>query len=338
MNTLDITKLYNHLVKKHFIEDISENNGTRRTIYFNFKRASKMEKHYNKDIYEMTFEELESVFYSAKFTSENAVRAFISNITTYIEWASKNGYRASNLPKLPSESISSIAHKYVSKTLSVYYTQEDLMEYYDKIINLSDILILQCIFEGIRGQASSEIFNLKIEDVYEKNNKYFANLYDTEKGTERTGHEISEYLYNLMFKVNELEFTNDVKGRQLELIPSPYILKKTAKGNKNNSYGEKLTTTYLTNRRNYFMEVFETKKFRYKDIEKSGVMHYLHQLIENKDTPVAEAEEYKLISDRFNVGKYVHSFYEDEVVNYTMIKGLIDVDFYKENYGEIQLT
>lgn len=337
MDTLDITKLYNYEVKQHFIEDISDNNGTKRTLYFNFKRASKMEKHYNKDLYQMTFDEIENVLYSGKFTSENSVRAFISNISTYVEWASVNGYRSSNLPKLPTESISSIAHKYVSKTASIYFTQDDLMEKYDRLNNDSDVMIIQCIFEGIRGQGSSEIFNIKIEDVYSKDDKYYVNLYDTEKGTERLGHEISEFLYKIIFKVNEKDYVEDVKGRQLELMPSPYVLKKTSKGNKNNTIGERLTTTYLTNKSNYYKEVFETKKFRFKDIEKSGVMHYLHEIMKDKEEKVAGVEEYKMISDRFNVGKYLHSFYEEEVVNYTMIKGLINVDFYKEHYGEITL-
>lgn len=338
METLKIEELYNWKVKKHFIYDISENNGTRRTLYFNFKRAKKIENRYNKDLFEMTFEELESVLYAGKFKSENSVRAFISNITTYTEWASKNGYRGSNLPTLPSESFSSMAHKYVAKTMSVYFTQDELMEKYDYFNNLSDALLLQCIFEGIRGQGSSEIFNLKIEDVYLKDDKFYADLYDTEKGTERTEHEISEYLYKLMHDVNKLEFINDAKGRQLELIPSPYIFKKTSKGNKNQAFGERLTSTYLTNKATYFKEVFETTKFRYKDVEKSGVMHFLNDIMKNKDTNIVGTEEYTMISDRFNIGKYNHINYDDPIVNYTAVKGMIDVDFYNENYGEIVLS
>lgn len=67
-------------------------------------------------------------------------------------------------------------------------------------------------------------------------------------------------------------------------------------------------------------------------------MHYLHEIMKSKDSNIVDKDEYKMISKRFNVGKYLHAFYEEEVVNYTAIKGLINEDFYKENYGEIKLT
>lgn len=285
----------------------------------------------------MTFEEIEEVLYSAEKTTARSVRGLASYILTYTNWAIENGYRNSNLPLFTSDSIASQAEKYVSKK-SIYFTQDDLFKDYSKLNNYNDILILQCIFEGIRGQGSSEMFSLRIENLFKKEGKYYVNLYDTEKGTERFSHEISEYLFNLMYKVNDLEFIYDVKGRQLKLIPSPYIFKKTPKGNKNQLNGEKLTETYLTNKSTYFKEVFGTKLFRIMDIEKSGVMHYLYEIMQNKDTEVVTNNEYKMISEKFNIGKYIHPHYREEQVNYTAIKDMIDLDFYIENYGDIVLT
>ncbi|RKJ56988.1 hypothetical protein D7X33_30125 [Butyricicoccus sp. 1XD8-22] len=338
----NMLSLYNPEIKEQYLRDYHGVDESKKTVFASLKVAARSEKAMKKDLFEMTSSEIEEVFYTAKRTSENSVRAFVSNILAYVNWAIYKGYRSSNLPLFTADSISSMAHKYVCKSFSDYYTQEQLMKVYAKLINKQEVLILQCFFEGIRGQGSSELFNLKENDLYKENGKFYANLYDSEKGTERLRHEISEFLYELMLDVANLSSVYTISNKQLELVPSQYILKKTSRGNKNRVYGEKLTTSYITNKykiyKDVFKEVFDSDNFKYRDIEDSGIMHYLHEILKNKDDNIVGFEEYKMISDRFNVGKYFHTFYNEEVVNYTAIRDRIDVEFYEDNYGEIELT
>lgn len=338
MLKINTDRLYNPKIKEEFLRNFDGTDDTINTIYHSLKKASVSEKEANKDLFEMTGNELDTVFHTASRTTENSVRGFISNIMSYIKWATDNGYRSSNLPVYTAESISSKASEYVCKTASTYYTQEELMEYYKKIINRGDVMILQCIFEGIRGQGYSEIFNLKAKDLYKKDGKFYANLYDTKKGTEKLDFEISEFLYELMLDVDNLTSVYTVTNKKVELVKSQYILKKTSKGNRGQLLGEKLTTSYLNNKNIMYKEVFDSDDFKYKDVERSGVMHYLSKLMKDKETNVVGSEEYLKISDRFSLGKYYHSHYGKEVVNYSAVKGMIDEDFYEEHYGEIELT
>lgn len=339
MEDLNMLALYNHKVKEQFLKEFIGSNNSKRTFYYTLKKTAYSEKLIGKDLYEMTVDEVKDVLQISRRTTKSSVMAFISNISTYINWAIENGYRTSNLPMFTAESISANADDFVCKTLSAYYTQDELIKYYNRIMNKSDVLILQCIFEGIKGQSYSEMFNLKEKDLYKENGKFYVNLYDTEKGTERLGHEISEFLYNLMLDVSEYTTIYDIRNKKLELIPSQYILKKTSKGNRDQNYEGKLTYSYLINKTKYFKEdIFKNDAFKYREIEKSGIMHYLNKLLTDNNKRVAGNEEYKAISDKFNVGKYRHKFYQEEVVNYTAIKGLIDIDFYEEHYGEIELT
>ncbi|MCM3387235.1 hypothetical protein M3649_03700 [Ureibacillus chungkukjangi] len=338
MLNIDIYKLYNPEIKQEFLNNFDGTNDTVSTLYYTLKKASVSEKEANKDLFEMTANELDIVFHTASRRTENSVRGFISNIMTYIKWATDKGYRSTNLPVYTADSISSKASEYVCKTAATYYTQEELMEYYKKITNRGDVLILQCIFEGIRGRGYSEIFNLKADDLSKKDGKFYVNLYDTEKGTEREDFEISEFLYELMLEVEGLTSVYTITNRKVELVPSQYILKKTSKGNRGRLLGEKLTTSYLNNKNIQYKEVFNSDDFKYKDIERSGVMHYLSKLMKTKETNIVGNEEYIAISDRFSIGKYFHSHYEKEVVNYSAIKGMIDEDFYEEHYGEIKLS
>lgn len=339
MNNFEINKetLYNGDVKNHYLTSI-DNEGSRKTSYFNLKAASKMEREFRKDLFEMTQAELDLVYHAARKTTETAVASYISHINSYIRWASINGYRGTNLPKQASESIASIAHKYVSKTKSTYYTQDDLMYYYDLLPNLSDVMIIQCVFEGIRGQESSEIFNIKAADLSEKNDRYYINLYDTIKGEERFEFEISKFLFETIYKTSETDIYKTPTGKEFELVPSKYVLRKTAKGKKASGEGEKLAASYLTNKNILYRDIFENGNFRLKDIEKSGVMYYLYTLLNKKESHIVTQEEYKAIANKYNIGKYIHNYTNEETVNYNVIRSTIDIDFYKEHYGNIELT
>lgn len=334
-------KLYNPEAKSHFLESVDLEESSKRNMFYTLKRADKFLKQFNKDIYNLTAEEIEDIMYSCGFKTKTSARVFYYNLMAYVTWAEAEGYITGYLPKF-TESSGDFFDKYVSKTLSNYYTQDDLLEIYDTLTNPQDTLILQCVFEGIRGKSNSEIINLKIKDVYEGNDDegndaYFVNLYDTEKGTERLGHEISKYLYELMEFVNGLPEIEDGRGVKMEFLSSKYILKRTFRGkHAEQTEGMPINNSFIMNRMFSLKTLLEDNNFRIKDIEKSGVMHYLNELLEHDD-PAAKTisrENYIKIADKFNIGKYIHSYTGDECINHLAIKNMIDEDWFNKQYGK----
>lgn len=331
----DIRNLYNWQIKKEYLEEL-ENENMRKVLFSDFKRISEVERDFFRDVYDMNIDQLEELLYRCRFKTETAVIVFLSKMLSYTKWAAEKGYANSNLPPIVKK-ITSVASKYVFKTISAYYTQEQLFDIYETMNNRQDVMIIQCIFEGIKGESYTEILNLKSEDIFKQDGKYYVNLYDTKRGTERLNFEITEFLYDLMLEMSKTSEIKNARGTKDRLIPSPYIIRKTVRGNKNKAFGEKLDFCFISQRGTYIKKSIGNKNFNLQDIEKSGIMHYLNELMKDKEDKIATKEEYKKISDKFSVGKYTHSVYKKKEVNYTIVKSKIDLDFYKENYGDIIL-
>ena len=326
--------LYNPEIKAHFLEDYYDNEATRKVSFYKIKNAAEVEFDKKKDIFEMTFEEIEEILNNCEFKTQNSAKAFMSVIDSYIEWSYVNGYRLSNLPIFPTEvSLSKLAERYVAKTSSVYYTQKDLFKYYEDINNTMDIFIIQCIFEGIKGQGFDEILSLKIEDVHSDEDNYYVTL----PNRENSKHQISEFLYKLMFEVNSMDYYEGNKENKIDLIPSSYLIRRGVRGKNSGSPGEKLNDMFITNKAKKFKEYFNTRFFSYMDITKSGIMHYLNELLIEKESHIVESREYEMISDRFDIGKYYNAEYDKLYVSHDYIEKIIDVNFYRKHYGEIEL-
>lgn len=346
MSTLDIykevTTLYNGEAKLHFLEDINLEESTKKILFFTLKRINNSLLEFNKDVYELNADELEELLYNCQFKTKTSASAAYSNIMLYCRWASLNGYIDSYLPKFTDSSFSERVEKYVSKTISQYYTQEDLFEMYKEFINPQDTLIMQATFEGIRGKANSELINLNTNDMYEKDGKYYINLYDTEKGIDRPAHEISKYLYDLIIYVDGLTSITDAREVEMHLTPSKYVLKRSSRGKGNpdeeNAENPKVTSAFILNRSHLYKKIFNNNNFRLKDVEKSGVMHYLNTILTEKNSNEVGSEEYSKISDKFDVGKFVHSTNGEIFINYNTIKNLIDETWYEKTYNNIELS
>lgn len=335
VNEKDFSKLYNGELKEQFIDEITNNKDSKNTYYYLFLRTSKIEKEENKDLFEMTTDELEGVFYSLKARSVDTATNYISTIYKYLEWCIGNGYCKSNLKDFELN-IRKYAEKFVSKALKVYYTREELFEYFKDIEYLGDQVILLCMFEGIRGKNNSEIMNMKIEHLKERDGKYYIDLYDTEAGNERLNFEISRDLYHMLISLNNLTDYINSNGNKVELQESEYILKRSINGKRTNL--GKVSNSYFANKTIYFKKVFNNKSFQYRDIQISGMMYYLNEWLKEKGDRIITKELLEKAADKYDLGIYNHTILKEKTYSYSKLRSFIDIDFFEENYGEVKFA
>src|SRR5690606_7464528 len=196
----DVSKIYNPEMKLSFLDEYSAQDSTKEVVFNTFKRTFKTEQNLKKDLFEMTDEELEITLLSANVPSVASMISFYSNINNYITWVSEK-YNTNQFTRFGGVPFSQIAHKYVINTANSFYTQENLINYYDHMHNQVDKFIIQAIFEGICGEAYIELAHLKIDDFKEEGGKYYVDISETRNGYNKL--EISKLLYDLAFKVND---------------------------------------------------------------------------------------------------------------------------------------
>lgn len=332
MHTLDFNKLYNSDIKRQFIEDITINNDSRKTFYYMFVKTAKVEFEKSKDLFEMVTEELEEAYQVMKARTVTSAANYISNIYKYLEWAIENGYTSSNLKDFEENIRGGYAEKFVSKSLTSYYTKEDLYEFFKDMDYVGDQAILLCMFEGIRGKGNSEIANMKVTDLKEIDNKYFIDLYDSEKGTPRENFEISRDLYYLLLNLADTKSYTDKRGTQIFLEETPYIFRRSIVGRKSTS--DKVNSSFFMNKTVYYKKVFGNKNLQLKDIETSGMMYYLNEWLKEKGERKATNELLERLADKYSTGIYMHSLTKEKTYSYSKIRERIDVEFFEENYGE----
>lgn len=329
MKKHDYERLYNSEIKKKYLEQNYPGFRSRNILYYVFSNTSDIEKELNKDLFEMNEIELEKIFKTLNPSTENSSYNNVMRIFKYIKWCLDVGYTKKLLVNT-NKNYREYAKQFVSKS-KVFYTKEDLMKAFNNMKYLGDQALLLCIFEGIKGNEYSEITNIKLEHLYEKNGLYYIDLVGSEKEYRRKNFEISKELYTLLIKLgNTLEY-EDLGGDFIKLKDAPYIFRKSKIGRKN----VKNKNNYFSTKNKYYGEFFKNKNFTLTDIEMSGVMHYLNKLLEEKGERKVDNDILEKIAMKFNK-TYVHSITKSDTPKYHQVRDMIDKDFFIENYGEFE--
>lgn len=334
VEVLDFDKLYNSEIKREFIESITNNPDSQKTLYYIFLKTSKVEFKENKDLYQMITDELEKVFHTMKARTTTSAANYISNIYKYLDWCIDNGYTSSNLMDFNNNIRGEYAEKFVSKKLSHFYTKEELYDIFKDLDYVGDQAILLCMFEGIRGKGNSEIANMKKEHLKEIGDKYYVDLFDSEKGTSRLNFEISRDLYHMLIGLSNITEYTDKRGAVTPLDDTPYIFRRSKVGRKSNSIT--VNSSFFMNKTVYFKKVFENGNLQLKDIEISGLMHYLNELLVDTGDRKVTNEILAKCAEKYDVGIYTHSLTKERTISYSKVREMINEDFFVEHYGEFE--
>lgn len=333
MNTKINNGFYNSEIKEEFLNSLDEVSRVFSTLLM--KKSSKTEKVYERDLYDLTVDEIGEVAADLEGSSNTAVYANVLRIEEYIDWAIDNGYRKSNINPLSAIDKVEWSKQFVASYKNYYFTRENIESMCHELYNPSDKGVLLGLFEGIGGRGFSELLNLKEDDIREKNGTWKVRLKD-DKNEEPRYIEISEMLAEILISsanrptyFNRNGMSTGNRYEQSKFENSPFVFKKTKRG-KSRDGG--LDAGYVSRKFQLYKDVFNREYLKSKHIVDSGIMHMANEL--QVDGILTTEQLYK-IGDHFNTrftygdGKLKQKKYR----NVTVLKSIISIPEFKELYG-----
>jgi hypothetical protein len=89
--------LFNPEVKNRFINESDYSANTRRVVAQMFSKTYKTEEFYNKDIYNMSDNQIGEVLDDFEATSYETIYSRTSYLASYVDWCIKEGYLKTNI-------------------------------------------------------------------------------------------------------------------------------------------------------------------------------------------------------------------------------------------------
>ncbi|MGG0667764.1 hypothetical protein ABE073_04460 [Lederbergia citrisecunda] len=318
---------YNQEIKEQYLNEF-ENPLLKVFASIPLKKARRTEKIYEKDVYDMTVEELEGVVGDLACSTANAAYNNIIAIEKYIDWSIREGYRKSNINPLRNIDKVKWSEQFVANYKNNYFTREQIEEMASELVNSSDKAVLLGLFEGIKGKGFAELLNLVEKDIREKNDVWQARL--TNKDGSVRVIEISEMLaMSLINSANTPKYINkngeSDKRRESPLEDSPHVFKKARRGKSND---ELLDHNFVTRKFTLFKDVFGMRFLKSKHVSDSGIMHMANELSEDGFITL---DNIRVIADQFDTP---YTYTDDKQYrNVTVIKRIIDIPEFEEMYG-----
>lgn len=321
--------MYNQEYKIAFIKTLDVKEITEERYVYLFEKTAEEEFKLGKDLFDMNFEELEIVFYSAKRGKPRSLISYITTIKNYIIWAKDNGYSSSSVHPIVEAVNTSFVDKYLYKEGLTYYTREELIAQLDKLINIRDKAIVLAIFEGIRGKGLSELINLRYEDLSEKEGKYYASLLSDEINLDNRQIEISKELYDLLDQTYRKTDYIGKKGNSTRVAEGEYVLRKNRV-----SDGDIRFTVSMIN--GLFSGVikseFEDAQITVTSLIESGAMWYTNSLL--KDDRVITKDVAADVMNRY--GLYALKGEKKDYPSFMRYKEIVNDEFFEDSYGSFK--
>lgn len=274
-NVLKYDELYNGEVKKDFIDQY-DSLDSKHTIYWQFLKVAPFEKQIDKDMSEMSDEEIKQMLLSAECST---ITSAINHINTYKRYIDFMGVTTS--PFYAFESYSELASEVVDKAKNKRYSIDDLMLMIEELNNDTDKALILALFEGIKGRSFSELLTLKRSNLSivetEGGFDYFARVYD-ENTKDYRNVKISETLHKLLIladKQTAYKTNNADESIETPFNESEFIFKKSKKGKQG---GSVLDRHFITRKFVFFKDFFGNTHLTADDILQSGMMHMAYKL------------------------------------------------------------
>lgn len=323
-------KYYNEEVKERFINTL-ESHIVQKFSEYPLKKAMRTEKFYDKDLYDMTEEQIGEVLKDLSCSTVDAAYNNLLKIEEYIDWSIEEGYRKSNLnPITTLQNKREWSKQFVSSYRSYLLTREQILDKMKQLINDVDKAVLLSLFEGIEGKGFSEILNLRKKDIVKEGNQYRLNLKDDGQEEPRTII-VSELLANLLVKADSQEYyinkngmTTSERYNTSKIEESVFIFNKTTRGKQ----GGRPDGFYVRRKFKEFKDIFAMEHLVTKHVKDSGICHMANELqvdeILSKDGMKEIAEHYNTSYTTAGTERYR---------NLTKVKQVIDTKQFEELYG-----
>lgn len=318
---------YNPEIKEEFLQSKAED--SRSTYSHVFKKSEALEELVEKDLFNFSLNQIGAVMESLELASYSAARTYGRVISSYLNWAFDKGYRKEENEL---KEIGNIWFDKYATNLKLYLSEDELFEVEEQLVNYQDKVLLRLLFEGVNGFDSSELLNLRYENVNFETGQLL--LKDDRHG-ERSisvSNTAIKYIEKALEEETYYNKNGTATGRRTTstLEDSPYVIKATvSKARVNpNERAEKHT---IYRRLTVISDLFEITFLTAKNLEKSGMIKMGKDLY--LEHGKLDKPQLKQIAEHFGMRKTVMNGYE--VFNYTVLRQFVHLGNIEELYGDL---
>lgn len=324
-------QMYNSELKEEYLNGF-DNERTQKIAMRPLWEARKEEKRLGKDLYEMTLDEIENVLINLKSSTLRSAYHNVNKIEEYLLWCAKKGYRRTNISPFPQKRREEWCKKFVISYMQYAFTREQIEEMSELLVNDQDKAVLFALFEGVRGKGYSEITNLKMKNVHEKDKGIFLDLIEHD-GSVRTI-QISKKLKELLKMADEQsEYVNsngqhDPSSRYYtsSLEDTERVFKRADRG----AQIEKANNFFVNRKIALFKDVFDLPYLKASQIVVSGMMHIAHTIHEERG--VFTADDARRIAEQYNTS-FTSGVTGGRYRNVTIVRKAVDNEEFEKLYG-----
>ncbi|MNH75612.1 hypothetical protein D3C73_278560 [compost metagenome] len=298
-------KLYNSDHKDMYLSQIESS--ASKTIYERIlKRAAFIEEQVSKDLYNFNIEEVEKLLFFLAPTTFSSSSDALYHINQYINWGIQQGLRTDNInPLLGIRNDENYVRKFIDQTNKYYFTEAEINDMINRIMNFQDSGIIQCLYEGMWGHQYSEILSLVKSDIHRNSNVIEVRNLLSNGDTERRSIKVSSKLMNMLYSASEeTEYTRNNgdfsptlrTSKEIKLVENEYVFRNGDMNTK--EYG--IAPSHLITRRlKNISRWFDYTHLKAMNIRKSGMIKMARDLIQISNK--FEREEISEIFNQFNI-------------------------------------
>ncbi|WJV20774.1 site-specific integrase [Rossellomorea marisflavi] len=292
-------RMYNEEIKQKFL-DTYENEGSKNTIKYLFYNSYENEVPLDKDLYDFDLSEIRLVIFSSNPKSISVARQKSVFISQYISWAIENNLRKTTINPLQ-DIRGEWFEQFVDPDIKQYISLSNLHEMEQRLVNYQDIAVLRLLFEGVYGQASSEIRNLKFEDINQSSGE--IRLYDDKKGERKIT--VSQSTLDILNKAYDQKIYQNNNGettrqKETDLLDNEYVVRPTKRGR---VIEGRVSQTVVMKRIKMISELFDMEDMTPKSITRSGMIYMAYRLLKESGKKELTKDIFEAVGDRFNLTK-----------------------------------
>ncbi|CEG31418.1 phage lytic cycle repressor MrpR family protein [Peribacillus simplex] len=151
---------YNSEIKEEYLSGFPSD--SQNTYSHVFKKSAELEQFALRDLYLFEINQIETLLSNFEFTTIRAAKTYISVISSYINWSIEKGLRETENPL--TDVNATWVDQFVRKDKKFLFTEKEIIEIENELVNAQDRVIIRLLFEGVEGEGVSELLNLKDND------------------------------------------------------------------------------------------------------------------------------------------------------------------------------
>lgn len=334
MNKIYFDQLYNLPTKERYLNNF--NDKTKLAYERILKRASKIERKLNCDLYNFNLEQIKQLLYLLNSTVQSTVASSVNVVKNYIKWAIEQDLRTDNINPLDAVSTGDFYKKFVDVSENTFFSESEINQIVKKCVNYQDKAVIQGLFEGMNGRRYSELLNAKVEHIQVNDEIIEMELFeDSDSGIESRKIEISNDLYHILKEAAlEEEYVKNngllksyTRKATNELTKSEFILRTAVTTRATTKQGNVASGPLVIRRVEKMSDIYSLSKLTPTNIRKSGMLKMAKDLYLERG--VLDRDEYNIICRHFNNGKPINGNYK-----YSRLKSdFLNIENIKLLYG-----